>query len=289
MDLKQAQEFAERILRLHTCEGSDPAREAEELLAFSLGVGRADLLREPERKLNGSEEARLAEIVARRIDHEPMARIFGKASFLGRDFAVDRNVLVPRPATEIIVGRAIEACSAMDEPTVIDVGTGSGCAAISFALGLPRASVIATDISPEALEVARRNALTHRVADRIDFLLSDLLSDSQALKLSDSPLIIFANLPYIPTDSVYYLSPCVTAGEPMLALDGGPDGLVLYRRLLDQLAESAGDKEMMMFFELLPGQITKMKDEIKKRFPDAEISEIRPGGENEAIGLEIRK
>jgi len=288
MNLAQALDSATRTLRLHTCEGSEPEREAEELLAFSLEADRSEVLRRPERKLTGAEEARFTDCVARRLDHEPMARIFGRARFLDRDFVIDRNVLVPRPATEIIASRAIEACSAMDDLTVIDVGTGSGCAAISLALALPDARVIAIDISPEALETAGRNALTHRVADRIDFLLGDLLADFLP-PASRLPLVIFANLPYIPTDSIYYLSPCVTAGEPLLALDGGPDGLVLYRKLLDQLVEIGGERELTLFFELLPGQIAVAKKEIEKRLPGAEISEIRPGEKAEIIGLEIRR
>jgi len=326
MNLAQALDSAIRTLRLHTCEGSEPEREAEELLAFSLGADRSEILRRPERKLTGAEETRFTDCVARRLDHEPMARIFGKARFLDRDFVIDRHVLVPRPATEIIVSRAIEACSEMDRPTVIDVGTGSGCAAISLALALPDSQVYATDISTEALETASRNALAHHVADRIDFLLGDLLSNFQlphpnplphggrgrkgddllspALALnpapsgagrspseasgSGSPLCIFANLPYIPTDSIYYLSPCVTAGEPLLALDGGTDGLALYRKLLDHLIEIDGERELTLFFELLPGQVAAAKQEIGKRFPRAEISEIRPGEKAEVIGLEIR-
>ncbi|MEA3248985.1 MAG: HemK/PrmC family methyltransferase [Patescibacteria group bacterium] len=288
MNLKQALDFATRILRLHTCEGSDAEREAEELLAFSTGIGRSDILSDQTRVLSDREEVRLAEILSRRLEHEPMARIFGTAHFLGRDFVLDRNVLIPRPTTEIIVGQAIEACGRLDKPTVIDVGTGSGCIAISMALALPNSQIIAIDVSRQALEAAGRNALAHRVADRIEFTLGDLLSGLQP-PASSLSLVIIANLPYIPTDQMYYLSPCVTIGDPLLALDGGPDGLALYTKLLDQIAGLDTKQEILLYFELLPGQITTMKQEIKKRFPEAEISEIKASEDAEVIGLEVHK
>ncbi len=284
MDVRQATEFAEKILGLHTCEGSDPVREAQELLAFSLDTDRSALLREPDRVLNGREESRLSEALSRRMEHEPLARIFGSARFLGRDFSVDRYTLIPRPATEILVERAIEAVRNEDDLTAVDVGTGSGCVAVSLALVLPETRVIATDASPEALEAARRNALAHHVADRIEFLQGDLLSPLPPLSPL-SPLLVLANLPYIPTDRIYYLSPCVTIGDPIAALDGGPDGLSLYRRLLDQLSGSVGHGRLLLFFELLPGQLDTMKEEITGKFPAAKISEIWPGTDAEPIGL----
>jgi release factor glutamine methyltransferase len=289
MDVKQALGFATKILRLHTCEGSDAEREAGELLAFSIGTGRADLLSDQERGLSGEEESRLAEFLSRRIDHEPMAHIFGTASFLGRNFIIDRNVLIPRPATELIVRKAIEKCAILEDPTVIDVGTGCGCIAVSIALAVPDLRVTATDISPEALETAGRNALTHG-AKRIRFLQGNLLKPISAeLKDDKGPLVVIANLPYIPTEQIYYLSPCVTIGDPLVALDGGPDGLDLYRKLLEQIADLAARQEMVSYFELLPGQVSTMRQEIEKRFPGVEIEEIRPSEDGEVIGLEVRK
>jgi release factor glutamine methyltransferase len=156
MNVRQALEHAKRILELHTCEGSDAKREAEELLAFSLGMDRSGLLSGNGRELAGPEQARLAEVLSRRLEHEPMARILGAADFLGHNFLLDRSTLVPRPATEIIVSKAIERIGTLKKVMVLDVGTGSGCIAVSIALELPGAEVVAIDISPEALETASR-------------------------------------------------------------------------------------------------------------------------------------
>jgi release factor glutamine methyltransferase len=284
MDINEALRFAEKMLLLHTCEGSNARREAEELLAFSLGIDKTALVTGTKHEMSRKEQEELTELLSRRLDHEPLARILGKGAFMGRDFMIDRHTLVPRPATEIIVEQAISAADPESELTVLDIGTGSGCIAISMASALPNAQVMATDISQEALEVATRNALAHHVSDRVDFFEGNLLSPLPQLSPL-SPLLIMANLPYIPSDQIYYLSPCVTAGEPLTALDGGPDGLVLYRRMLDQLDERIRSDGATFYMELLPGQIEKMKEEIKSRFPEAKFSEIRPGDDMDPIGL----
>lgn len=163
---------------------------------------------------------------------EPLAYLTGRREFHGLEFAVDARVLVPRPETELLVDLALNflttECSASAEKRVLDVGTGSGCIAVTIAVKHPAASVTATDISEGALAVARANAGQHGVAQRLAFFRSDLLSSFHLLPASFD--LIAANLPYIASDELRDLA--VAKHEPRLALDGGPDGLLWIRRLL---------------------------------------------------------
>ncbi|MCS6889938.1 MAG: peptide chain release factor N(5)-glutamine methyltransferase, partial [Chloroflexus sp.] len=152
--------------------------------------------------------------------------------FHGLEFAVDARMLVPRPETELLVDLALDFLNTENaentEKKVLDVGTGSGCIAVTIAVKHPAASVTATDISEDALAVARANAARHGVAQRIAFFRSDLLSSFRLLPASFD--LITANLPYIASDELCALP--VAKHEPRLALDGGPDGLLWIRRLL---------------------------------------------------------
>ncbi len=170
-----------------------------------------------------------AEAIARRAAGEPVAYIVGSVGFYGRTFAVTPAVLVPRPETEFIVEIACQTLRARPSAArVCDVGTGSGILAITLACELPEARVTAIDISARALEVAARNAATHGVADRVEFLRGDTFGGIRSGVAFDC---IVANLPYIRSDD---LEPARTAlgFEPVAALDGGSDGLAAYRTLL---------------------------------------------------------
>jgi release factor glutamine methyltransferase len=167
-------------------------------------------------------------LVARRSTREPLAYIVGRREFWGLDFEVTPAVLIPRPSTELIVEAALELFPDRTERTAIaDVCCGSGCVAVAVARERPSASVIASDISLEALDVARRNAVHHGVADRVSFRHADLVAGI------DKPLdAILANPPYVLDNSGPALSPEVRDHEPALALFGGADGLTLVRRLV---------------------------------------------------------
>ena len=216
-----------------------PAVTAQVLLARVVGLTRTQVLARPEQALTPEQQASFAALVARAAAGEPLAYLTGEREFYGLAFWVNRHVLVPRPETELLVDLSL-----VGRPSrILDVGTGSGCLAVTLAVKLPEASVTALDISPEALEVAQLNADRHGVAARVRLIHSDLLaawlppSDPFATRppahrAPPSFDLIVANLPYIDTDELRGLP--VARHEPWPALDGGPGGLELVQRLLKQ-------------------------------------------------------
>jgi release factor glutamine methyltransferase len=202
-----------------------PRLNAEYLLAHVLGKKkRIDLYLEFERPLGEKERAPLRDLVKRRSEGIPLQHILGTAEFCGHTFTCDARGLIPRPETEQLVEIILK--SSPDAASILDVGTGSGVIAISLALARPTAKVSACDLLPAALSLAQENAARHQLGDRIAFFQSDLLA-----AISDTFAVIAANLPYIPTADISDLSREVQK-DPLTALDGGPDGLVLVERLV---------------------------------------------------------
>jgi release factor glutamine methyltransferase len=208
-----------------------PRRDAELLLAHLLGCDQTALLTHPERLLTQAESDRLEGLLARRMASEPMQYITGSQEFFGLLFEVNPGVLIPRPETEHLVEAALEHIAPDANARIVDVGTGSGAIAIALAHGRPRCHVTAVDLSPAALEVARRNAQRHRVLDRVTFLKSNLLT---ALNDVEFDLAV-SNPPYIAEGEV--LEPQVLDYEPHSALYSGPTGLEVYERLIPQAYE----------------------------------------------------
>lgn len=206
-----------------------PRLEAELLLTHVLRCSRADLYAHPEHPVKSQQHADYQELLNRRAEGEPLPYLTGHVEFYGLDFTVDPRVLIPRPETETLVELALELVSHHSSPLIADVGTGSGCISVTLAVHAPLARVYALDLSPQALRVAQANALRHGVAGRVTFLQSDLLR-----ALPEPIDLIVANPPYVAYQDWPSLPPEVRAHEPRLALDGGPDGLDLIRRLLDQ-------------------------------------------------------
>jgi release factor glutamine methyltransferase len=165
-------------------------------------------------------------LIARRGRREPVSQIIGRREFWGLNFEVTRDVLTPRPETELVVEAALAVTARDTRALVVDVGTGSGCLAVALATERPCASVIATDVSPQALAIARANAERHHVDDRIRFVEADLLPPVEHVDL------IVSNPPYVAVREASALPPEVREYEPAVALFGGPDGLGVYRRLL---------------------------------------------------------
>ena len=208
--------------------------QAELLLAHALDTTRARLLARLNEPLVPEVAARYAANVARRVQHEPLAYILGHQEFYGLDFLVDRRVLIPRHETETLVQIALERAKPKSPPVIVDIGTGSGALALVLVQHLPHARVIATDISRDALDVARSNAHRLSLEARTEFVESDLLECVDA-----SFDLLVANLPYIPRARFDQLPREIRAFEPRGALDGGEDGLDLFRRLLAQLQPHA--------------------------------------------------
>ncbi len=205
-----------------------PRLTIELMLAHVLNKKRLQLSLEFEHVLDEPILARLREMVKRRAAGEPLQYILGKTEFYGLEFQVDKRVLIPRPETELLVDRIIAACKTSGALKILDLGTGSGCIAISLAKNLPDAAITATDRSPAALELARSNAASLDVAARIQFVESDLFS---ALRGSRFDWIV-SNPPYIATVEADTLPREVRDHEPLEALFAGEDGLSVIRSMI---------------------------------------------------------
>ncbi len=205
-----------------------PRLEAELLLAHAMKCKRIDLMIRFLEEPTPAERASYRELVKKRADHWPTAYLVGEREFYLLAYEVTPATLIPRPDTETLVGEALEQFKTRSIVNVLDLGTGSGCIAISIAHRQTSVKVVAVDLSPDALEVAKRNAERHGVAERIDFRQGDLYA---ALKPSEQFDLIVSNPPYITPTELADLAKEVRDHEPRLALDGGPDGLAFYRRI----------------------------------------------------------
>jgi release factor glutamine methyltransferase len=245
--------------------------DSQVLLAHILGHPRTWLLAHLDAPLTPPQFDSAKEAFAQLRAGTPLPYILGHWEFFGLDLNITKDVLIPRPETELLVEKAIAWVKASPQRTSIaDIGTGSGAIAVSLATQLPNVHILATDISAAALNVARSNAKKFNVESQIDFIECDLLPDDGPLTADHlpsstaSPLeivrrprsfnLICANLPYIPTQTLHELP--VYGREPTLALDGGPDGLDVYRRLLE-IAPGRLARHSMMLFELEASQGTK--------------------------------
>jgi release factor glutamine methyltransferase len=202
--------------------------DAQVLLGEVLGLSRAQLIAYPERELTTEQADHYTALIERRAQGEPVAYLLGRKPFYDRELIVTPEVLIPRPETELLLEWALEIADQEGVRSVVDVGTGSGALAVTFAALRPEITVYATDISPAALAVARRNAEAQGA--KVTFFEGDLL---QPLIDNDIQVeLVIANLPYIARDEVPTLE--VSRYEPVLALDGGADGLDLIRQLVIQ-------------------------------------------------------
>ena len=205
----------------------DSPFEAELLTRTAAGLSRPQYFADAE--LTPSVRNRLDELATSRAAREPFAYITGHREFFGLDFAVSPDTLIPRPETELLVEVALEELRAAGGAIVADIGAGSGAIAVSVAVQVPDSTVIAVDVSPAALVVARENTRRHGAA--VHVVHGNL---AKSLRCAD---VILANLPYIPSPEIAALEPEVRDWEPRLALDGGEDGLDLVRALIADCAE----------------------------------------------------
>jgi release factor glutamine methyltransferase len=232
-----------------------PRLQAELLLAEVLGVKRLKLYLDFERVLADAEVEKMRELVKRRGQREPLQQILGSTSFCGFEMKVTRDVLVPRPETELLAERGWEFLkgvvaargeeAAKRPPQAFDFGTGSGCIAIALALKCPEAFVFAVDKSEAALLVAGENAVAHGVTDRVQLMVGDGFEVATGLKFD----LIVSNPPYIPAAEIAKLQPEVRDFEPLLALSGGADGLDVIRRIAKEaISFLAPEGRLMMEF-----------------------------------------
>jgi len=227
------------------------SRDAELLLLHVLQISRATLLAYPDREMPSDRQALYQDSIVRRLQHEPVQYIIGQQEFYGLNFHVTPAVLIPRPETEHLVEAVLKLLPSNQPLKIADVGTGSGAIAIALAVHLPHADITALDISSDALAVAARNARENKVADRIHFLQSDLLS---AVGTDETGFdAIVSNPPYIPETDRLSLHPQVRDHEPTTALFAGETGLDIYRRLVPQ-AHNALKPNGLLALEIGHGQ-----------------------------------
>jgi release factor glutamine methyltransferase len=218
--------------------------DAEVLARQVLGWDRARFLTDRNEKASSIFLLQYEPLVARRERREPVSYILGMREFWGLPFEVGPDVLIPRQETEFIVEETLALVGKDSSPVIVDVGTGSGCIGISLAREIPGARVIASDVSKYALEVARRNALRHNVADRITFVETSFLEG-----IEEGVDIIVSNPPYVPSVSKRGLTPEVRDYEPSVALFGGEDGLDGLRSVLEgAVAKLAPGGHLVMEF-----------------------------------------
>lgn len=205
-------------------------RETASLLAHVLDRDRGFLIAHSDDSLPDEQYQTFSDLISRRSRGEPLQYITGRREFFKLDFEVSPEVLIPRPETELIVEAAVELCKADPAPIIADIGTGSGCIAISILHELAAAVAVAIDISPAALQVAQRNAERHRVHGRLTLVESDCFA---AVCVKKPFTLIASNPPYVSDDELEHL-PREVRFEPRAALAGGPDGLSVIRQLLSE-------------------------------------------------------
>ncbi len=207
-----------------------PGIETRAILAGSLGTNPLEFYAHPERRVDPERAEAFEKLLRRRLAGEPLAYVTGKREFCSRPFVVTRDVLIPRPETETLAELAIETAGRMKNPRVLDLGTGSGCLAVTLSLEVRGCAVFASDVSEAALRVAKRNARAHGA--RVRFIRSDLLG-SFAKSSFD---MIISNPPYVSEAEYAELSPQIRHYEPPVALLGGKDGLAC----IEKIAVAAG-------------------------------------------------
>lgn len=232
-DVGRAMLAATRRLREEGCDSAQ--LDSALLMAHVLGVSKTWLYAHPHRRLTEHEIGRYEELVRRRICQEPVAYLVGSRAFYALDIVVNRHVLIPRPETELLVERSLDhirhLAAQSHMPLVADIGTGSGAIAVAVAVNAPAARVFAVDISDDALAVAAQNVARYGLGDRVQLLAGNLTDP-----LPEPVDVIIANLPYVATPQLRALPPTVRDFEPIMALDGGADGLRAFRAFFNGLA-----------------------------------------------------
>jgi release factor glutamine methyltransferase len=247
-----------------------PCLDAQVLLAYFLDRPRSWVLAHPEVQLTENQQTALESLVVRFEQGEPLPYILGNWEFFDLQFDITPDVLIPRPETELLVERGIDWLKQQgrngQELLILDIGTGSGCIAISLAVNVPGLSITATDLSPDALRVANANAKKMNVSDRITFLESDLFLNPL---IPGSFSLVVANPPYIPTKTLCKTN--VYDHEPTLALDGGIDGMALIRRILQELPNRLIPSGLLLM-EIEASEGSSVLSLARSVFPEARIN-----------------
>lgn len=254
--------------------------DSELLMCRVMGFTRIQLVTRDTQPLTPSELNQLEKLLLQRLTHEPMQYILGRAEFMGMEFAVNENTLIPRPDTEILVEKVIEEINAKKYKTLLDIGTGSGAIGISIGKYCPQVNVVAVDISQKALAVAQNNSINNRV-NNITFVQGDLFEN-----VTGNFDVIVSNPPYIETHIIDTLESQVKDFEPILALDGGADGLSFYRRITSN--SSYLNKGGLLAYEIGYNQGVAVKAMLEKNaFENVQIIKDLSGLDRVVIGNKI--
>ena len=282
MNLKEALNVAsEELMKTGSL---DAKLEAEVLLRHVLKIDRAAMFRDLDEDISMEDSSNIASLVKRRIKREPLAYITGVKEFYGLPFVVSEDVLIPRQETELLVDAAIVQAKSLgkNQISIVDVGTGSGAIAVSLALNIPTSSIIAVDISEAALAIADNNRRAHGLYSRVKLRRGNLLEP-----IIDKIDILVSNPPYIRSDKLTSLQEEVLK-EPVVALDGGCDGLELIKRLLFQAVDKMSNPGVILF-EIDSDQASEAVKLSQQFFPSAITTVLKDLSNNErAVLLEIR-
>ena len=262
----------------------DAKLEAEVLLRHVLKIDRATMFQDLDEDVSIEDSGNIASLVKRRTQREPLAYITGAKEFYGLPFVVSEDVLIPRQETELLVDAAIVQAKTLDksEISIVDVGTGSGAIAVSLALNIPTSSVIAVDISESALTIADDNRRAHGLYSRVKLRRGNLLEP-----IVEKIDILVSNPPYIRSDKLTSLQEEVLQ-EPMVALDGGYDGLEVIKKLLFQAVDKMSNPSVILF-EIDSDQAAEAVKLSQQFFPSAITTVLKDLSNNErAVLLEIR-
>ena len=272
----------------HNTQNTSPHLDAEVLLAFVLKKPKGYLLSHQGKNLTPSHLKKFNFLILRRQRGKPISYLTNHKEFYKLDFYISENVLIPRPETETLVEEAIKCTRHLQKTinrkplTIYDIGTGSGCIAITLAKYLPDIKVMATDISEKALAVAKKNAKQHKVLRKIKFIKGDLLKS--LIKKSKAPKhkaqytdLIVANLPYLTKDELQNIR-----HEPKQALYGGKMGLELIERLITQ-AEQVLNPKGIILLEISPAQVKYIEYLVEQHLPSKRVFFIKDLGERDRV------
>lgn len=260
-----------------TNRSDSPRLDAEMLLAHVLKTDRADLLRRDQDTLSDEARHQLNALVSSRASGYPIAYLTNWKDFYGLRLRVAPEVLIPRPATELLIDHVRERVPSDEHVVMADIGTGSGAIAIALATHFPRATILATDISPVALSIAHYNAHHHHLTSRIRFAYGSLLTPLAKLP---SPDVIVANLPYLTPEE---MRETTIQSEPRLALAGGHDGLHILRAFCDQLPTVSPWRGLVL--ELSPHHVDKVMDFFTAHWPQYRAETLSDGRAIRGIAL----
>ena len=275
-----SQFYREAVGQLRSAGVSNAANEAMWILEHAIGLTRKMVHIFPDQVVSEAEQRQARKLLERRASGEPIQYLLGTQEFWGLEFMVPSGVLIPRPDSEVLIQTMIPYVKESSNPWLVDVGTGSGCLAVTLGKELPESKIVVTDRSLVAVQTAKLNAIRHQVVGRMQFYVGDLLSPLLSRVLGGKVAGIVANLPYISQEEWDHLPKDVRQFEPRLALDGGLDGLVPHRHLLTQ-AKSFLMPRGIIVLEVGVGQAQMLSQEVTDQGV-YRVQEIR----RDALGIE---